>query len=95
VVFISGDVHWGEISRLKAPGLYAIWDATSSGINRSWPTVEPNGNRVGGVVREHNVGVLRVDWTAAEPELRLELWDATGVRREAVSVAISDLRLRR
>ncbi len=47
VVFISGDVHWGELSVLKPPGGYPIYDLTASGINQDWDHVEPNGNRVG------------------------------------------------
>lgn len=92
VVFISGDVHWGEISRLDTPGLYPIHDVTSSGINRSWPTVEPNANRLGDVVREHNVGVIEVDWSAAAPVVSLELWDVNGARRNRVLVPLEEIR---
>ena len=31
VLFLSGDVHYAEISRLETDGLYPIYDITSSG----------------------------------------------------------------
>ncbi|MEZ6122607.1 MAG: alkaline phosphatase D family protein [Planctomycetaceae bacterium] len=46
VVFISGDVHWGELSVLKAPGCYPLYDLTASGLNRDWENVEPNRRRL-------------------------------------------------
>ncbi len=45
VVFISGDVHWGELSILRPPGCYPLYDLTASGINQEWDEVEPNQNR--------------------------------------------------
>ena len=41
VIFISGDVHWGEISRRSVKGGYDLYDVTSSGINRDWREVSP------------------------------------------------------
>jgi len=43
VIFLSGDVHCGEISRLETPGLYLIFDLTSSGITQTWDVIEPRG----------------------------------------------------
>jgi alkaline phosphatase D len=65
VVLLSGDVHWGEISRLAVDGGYDLYDVTSSGINRNWPFVETNANRIGDAVPEFNVGLLVIDWDAA------------------------------
>jgi len=33
VLFLSGDVHYGEISRLTIPNLYPLYDITSSGLS--------------------------------------------------------------
>ncbi len=55
VIFISGDVHWGEISRQDVESGYPLYDVTSSGITETWPNTEPNTNRVGNVVRQNNV----------------------------------------
>jgi alkaline phosphatase D len=86
VVFISGDVHWGELSRLDAEGLYPIYDLTSSGITQTWPRVEENENRVGEAVSENNVGLIRIDWSLADPAVVFELRNKQGevVLRRAV-----------
>ena len=73
VVFLSGDVHWGELSRRPVPGGYPIYDVTSSGITQSWPTTEPNSYRIGDIVRRNNVGLLTIDWEART--LTMELYD--------------------
>ncbi|HAA13955.1 MAG TPA: hypothetical protein DCE41_20620 [Cytophagales bacterium] len=62
VIFLSGDVHWGEISKRPVPNGYPLYDVTSSGITQSWPSVEPNQYRVGEVMRKNNVGLLTIDW---------------------------------
>lgn len=61
IVFISGDVHWGELSKLENDGMYPIYDVTSSGITEDWDSVEPNKNRVGEVVRNNNLGMIRIN----------------------------------
>ena len=86
VVFISGDVHWGELSRLEAEGLYPIYDLTSSGLTQTWPRVEENENRVGEAVSENNFGMIRIDWSLADPAVVFELRNKQGkeVLRRAV-----------
>lgn len=62
VLFISGDVHYGELSKIEQEGLYPIYDCTSSGINRDWPHVEANQNRIGEACSYFNFGLLEIDW---------------------------------
>ncbi|MEM7657964.1 MAG: alkaline phosphatase D family protein [Bacteroidota bacterium] len=64
VIFISGDVHWGEISRQEVEGGYPIYDVTASGINQDWDQIEPNERRLGEAVAEYNFGMIELDWTA-------------------------------
>jgi alkaline phosphatase D len=92
ILFISGDVHWGEISKLEADGLYPIYDVTSSGITETWPSVEPNSNRMGEVVRENNFGEIEIDWTQADPTVVLRLYDVTGTLRNEVQLTSRQLR---
>ena len=51
VVFLSGDTHWAELSRVDPvdSGVpYTLWDLTSSGLNQAWQfTNMKNPNRVG------------------------------------------------
>jgi len=71
VLFISGDVHWGEISRYDPDQGYPFYDVTSSGITQSWPTTEPNTNRIGPVIQENNFGLIDIDWSARSITLQL------------------------
>ncbi len=91
VVFISGDVHWGEISRLDASGLYPIYDVTSSGLTETWPSVDPNRNRIGAVVRENNFGLIDIDWSVDDPVVTLALYDVTGALRNEVQLRLSEI----
>lgn len=64
VIFISGDVHWGEISRQDVEEGYPIYDVTASGINQDWDTIEPNDRRIGEAVAQYNFGMIELDWQA-------------------------------
>ena len=94
VVFISGDVHWGELSILKAEGLYPLLDVTSSGLTETWPTIEPNRNRFGESVRENNFGLIEIDWKPADPVLSLQLIDVKGTVRVKKEVKVSELKVK-
>ena len=92
VIFISGDVHWGEVSRQENQGSYPLWDITSSGITESWePGADPNENRVGEAVAETNYGYIDIDWTLTDVELTFGLVDHENTIRIARTVRLSDL----
>ena len=95
VVFLSGDVHWGEISRQDVPGGYPLYDVTASGLNQDWDKIEPSARRVGDAVAEYNFGSIEVDWAADDPRLRLLNIDHTGVERNVVELRLSDIQARR
>jgi alkaline phosphatase D len=59
VVFISGDVHYAELSKV-CNASYPLYDLTSSGISESWGFAAPNVHREEGPVMENNFGVLRI-----------------------------------
>jgi alkaline phosphatase D len=79
VVFLSGDVHHGELSRLTPSGQPPIYDITSSGINQVGTILEPSKTRVGDAVFEPHFGLLNVDWELRELHLELR-----GVEGEAL-----------
>ena len=91
LLFISGDVHWGEISRQDVHGGYPLYDVTSSGITQTWPDTEPNENRVGEVIRQNNVGVIDVMWNSRDTTLKMGLVDSTEAVVEGHTIALSDL----
>lgn len=85
-VFLSGDRHFAEISRISAPpeaGQAYFTDVTSSGINRSYPAAAPtpNAHRVNGHFLESNIGELQIYWdegAAAAPRVRARIYDVSG-----------------
>ena len=91
VVFISGDVHWGELSKMEYEGGYPIFDITSSGLTEEWESVEPNKNRLGEVVRDNNFGMINIDWSDPDPELNFHIYDINGNSRVGYKVKLSAL----
>lgn len=83
VLFISGDRHWAELSRLDRPGDYPLYDLTSSALTeehkRGTPT--PNRFRDGPTYHGNNVGLINVDWQARGPSVLLQLFDVEGAVR--------------
>ncbi len=77
VVFISGDVHWGEISKLENEITYPIYDVTSSGITQTWYNTEPNKNRVGEVIPQNNIGLIEIKKIGQTITLDLSIFDHT------------------
>jgi len=93
VIFLSGDVHWGEISRLEVPGLYPIYDLTSSGITQTWDVIEPNDNRLGKAIPQNNIGVVDLTFTGDDGQAKLSLFDATGLPVVSEVVGLKMLRV--
>lgn len=79
VCFISGDVHYGEISMLKSDDMYHIWDVTASGMTHGHSCAGPNVLRVGGCYMQPNFGMIRINWEAKNgPQITFELRDGKG-----------------
>lgn len=91
VMFISGDVHYAEISRLEAADLYPIYDVTSSGITSTWDFATPNDNRIDGPVMENHFGLLTVDWKKPDPEITISIIDVSGQSRIKRKLLLSEL----
>ncbi len=93
LIVISGDMHYGELPRLDAPGLYPIWDLTSSGLTEVWAVPTPNARRASAVVAEPNFGLIEIDWQAAA--LTLSIRGVDGGVRLSRTLALDSLRLPR
>ncbi|WP_269714071.1 alkaline phosphatase D family protein [Caulobacter sp. NIBR2454] len=91
---ISGDTHYGEISRLDVNTPYPLWDITSSGLTEVWPVTPPNALRQGQVLREQNFGLIEIDWRPARPTARIEVRDVTGAPRLSTVIDTAALRIR-
>ena len=79
VLFISGDVHYAELSKEDVPGMYPMYDLTASGISQSWHFATPNTNRIQGPVMENHFGLLNIDWK--HKTLGLSIIDGTNTVR--------------
>ena len=94
VVFISGDRHWAELSRMERAGLPALYDLTSSALTQKHPrgTPTPNVYRVGPTYHDANMGLVEIDWGRRDPQgrpgVRLRLLDAEG--RERIEKVLSE-----
>ena len=63
-LFISGDVHHGELARIKRSDGVSVYDLTSSGLNQAGTILEPSSARVGDAVMAPNAGFITFDWEA-------------------------------
>ncbi|MFT4968458.1 MAG: alkaline phosphatase D [Chitinophagales bacterium] len=89
VICISGDVHWGEISKLENSYTYPIYDVTSSGLTQTWHKTEPNSNRIGEVIPQSNFGIIQIDWEANQ--LELQIYDEQDSLRARTLLNFKDL----
>lgn len=91
VLFLSGDVHYGEISKLQPSGLYPIYDITSSGITSTWDFATPNSNRIEGPVMDNHIGLLTIEWEK-DPVIKMELIDKNKNSRVDYTIKASQLK---
>jgi alkaline phosphatase D len=91
VVFISGDVHWAEISKQPVDGGYPLYDITSSGITQEWNSTEPNDNRIGEPFRDNNAGLIEIDWEQEDPLIQFKIIDVNGQEVLQHQVRLSEL----
>lgn len=85
VLFISGDRHHSELIRLNLPGVYPLYDFTSSPFTAGVHTMaadDPeisNPNRVPGtLVMAHSFGVLRFSGSRSQRQVTLRAYDTAG-----------------
>lgn len=90
---ISGDTHYGEISRLDVNVPYPIWDITSSGLTEVWPVLPPNARRVGEAYRAENFGMIEIDWAGSATKISVSIRDASGAVRIAQNLDLKTLKI--
>ncbi len=96
VVFISGDRHFSEIIRKDVPGLYPLYDYTSSSLASGLPKPDKeldNPQRVPGtlVFGKHNFGLLEFSGPRKDRVMTMRCLDADGKERFRHVVKASDL----
>lgn len=96
VIFLSGDKHWTELSRMPRDGTYPLYDLTVSsltaGTSSGWKG-EKNDYRVEGtVLQEHNFGILEVTGPRGDRVLTIRILDKDGKERWTRRIAASELK---
>ncbi|MFK7771600.1 MAG: alkaline phosphatase D family protein [Saprospiraceae bacterium] len=91
VLFISGDVHYAEISKMEVPDLYPIYDVTSSGLSSTWKFATPNVNRIEGPIMDNHFGLLTINLQNKNPEIKSEIWDVRGNQRVEFTIPLSEI----
>ncbi len=90
VLFLTGDVHYSEISKLDTD-FYPLYDFTSSGLSSTWHFATPNKNRIEGPVMDNHFGLLTIDWRPKDPTLKMETWDIFDNQRIEFTIRLSDI----
>jgi alkaline phosphatase D len=91
VFFLSGDVHYAELSKLEREGQYPIYDLTSSGITSTWHFATPNDNRIEGPIMDNHFGLVTINFSKPDPEIRMEIWDVRGNQRIEYTFPLSSI----
>ena len=93
VLLLSGDTPWADVSRLDGEAPYPLWDFTAGPLNRrATAGIGPNLHRMGEATREPNFGYMEIDWTAADPEVRIEVRSVANRSLLRQTLRLSDLR---
>lgn len=90
VLFLTGDVHYAEISRLPEEGLYPIYDVTASGITSTWDFATLNKNRIEGPVMDNHFGLLTIEWKK-DPLIKMEIIDKYNNQRIEYTINKSEI----
>jgi len=90
VLFLTGDVHYGELSKLNVSDLYPLYDFTSSGITSTWSFATPNSNRIEGPIMDNNFGLITIRWEK-DPVIDLQLIDAANNSRVQYQFRLSEI----
>jgi alkaline phosphatase D len=91
VLFLTGDVHYAEISKLTQPDLYPIYDITASGLSSTWHFATPNNNRIEGPIMENHFGLITIDWKKKIPKIKMEIWDINDNQRIEYTIGLDEI----
>ena len=97
VLFLSGDRHWCELSRMEGPRGYPLYDLTASAMTEKHPRGTPSENRYRAnptTYHDVNVGHLHIDWRASDPAITLRIIDVAGATRIEHTLRLSELQPR-
>lgn len=92
VIFLSGDRHQAELSRLDDHTPYPLYDLTASSLNKpGLASDEPNRHRMGKRHPFANYGLLDIGWRAENPTVTMRIFDPEGGVHVEHSVTLAGL----
>ncbi|MBU2970686.1 alkaline phosphatase family protein [Pseudoalteromonas sp. C2R02] len=91
IIIVSGDTHWGEVSKVDNLIDYPLWEITSSGLTEKWKHVSPNSHRVGNFTNQVNYGEILIDWHKKDPSISFGLKDIGGKVTHRHQVMLSEI----
>ena len=97
VVFLSGDRHWCEFSKIDGPLGYPVYDFTASSMTQVHPRGTPTPNEfrfLSKTFHQPNVGKLTIDWQQSDPRLSFQILDVEGTAQLEHRLSLSELQPR-
>ncbi len=94
VIFLSGDRHHTELSKLERPGTYPLYDWTVSPLTAGSHAAEDEGNTTlvpGSGIGERNFGTIDVSGTFRDRVLDLKIFNSKGEQLWKYTIKASDL----
>lgn len=95
IVFLSGDRHWCELSKMDGPLGYPLYELTASAMTQVHPRGTPTPNRYRLLPKTYhrpNVGRLRIDWEQPGIKLALQILDVEGTVQLEHQFTLHELR---
>ena len=90
IVFVSGDVHFGELSMQKPDNTYPLYDLTSSGVT-STDFPQPNRFRLAKEIHENHFGSITIDWDNSDPMITFEIYNVVKDALFSKSIHLSEI----
>lgn len=90
VIFISGDVHYAELSKRMYAGNYPLYDLTSSGLTEENEGIATNNFREFDAYNHPNYGELEFNWNGT-PTITFKVHNLNGDVVRAQTISLSDL----
>ncbi|MDX2196106.1 MAG: alkaline phosphatase D family protein [Cytophagales bacterium] len=95
VIFLSGDRHHTEITKMERPGTYPLYDFTISPLNSSGRADIDEGNTMhvqGTIVGERNFAIFEVSGTRKERKLTVKVYNSKGDEKWTKEIKADELK---
>jgi alkaline phosphatase D len=90
VLFISGDVHYSELSKREPSNTYPLYDITSSGITGT-STPVANTYREGTPSAINNIGMIDITWNGNASKIKMSILDESASPLLEKEITLSDI----